>query len=70
MEKLKTALANIIALSTIDYIEEAEDILLPVDDNGRGWGAILQQVLDGKRQLVRYASGVWTTPEKNYDAGK
>ena len=34
------------------------------------WGAILQQVIDGKRHLVRYESGVWSEQQEKYDAGK
>jgi transposase InsO family protein len=69
MDKLKDALTNAPALSTIDY-ESAGEIVLSVDASGDGWGAILQQYVDGKRHPIRYESGVWTTPEKNYDAGK
>ena len=70
MEILKEALTNTLALATLDYADNAGEIILAVDASGEGWSAILQQVKDGKRQPVRYKSGVWSEPEKKYDAGK
>ena len=70
MEELKESLTNAPALSTLNYTEDAREIVLAVDASGEGWGAILQQEKEGKRHPVRYESGVWTPAEKNYDAGK
>ena len=70
MERLKEALTNAPALSTIDYSEEAGEIILAVDASGEGWGAILQQIKEGKRHPIKYESGLWTDLEKKYDAGK
>ena len=72
MEKLKEALIIALALSTIDYDSVAGEIVLSVDASRDCWGAILQQEQpgSGKWHPVRYESGVWTTLEKNYDAGK
>ena len=70
MELLKKALTEAPALSTLDYSEEGGEIVLAVDASGEGWDAILQQEKDGKRHPIRYESGVWTAPEKKYDAGK
>ena len=70
MDILKASLTNAAALATLDYADEACEIILAVDASGEGWGAILQQVIDGKRYPVRYESGLWSEPEKKYDAGK
>ena len=70
MDILKEALKNTPALATLDYTDDAGEIILAVDASGEGWGAILQQVIDGKRYPVRYESGLWSEPEKKYDAGK
>ena len=58
MEILKDALTNAPALATLDYADDIGEIILVVDASGEGWGAILQQVKDGKRHLVQYESGV------------
>ena len=58
MEILKEALTNAPALATLDYADDAGGIILAVDASGEGWGAILQQVKDGKRHPVRYEIGV------------
>ena len=70
MDILKEALTNAAALATLDYADDAGEIILAVDASCEGWGAILQQMIDGKRHPVRYESGVWSEPEKKYDAGK
>ena len=70
MEIRKEALTNAPALATLHYADDAGEIILAVDASEEGWGAILQQVKDGKRHLVRYESGVWSEPEKKYNAGK
>ena len=70
MDTLQEALTNAPALNTLDYAEDVGEIVLAVDASGEGWGAILQQVKDGKRHLVKYESRVLTTSEKGYDAGK
>ena len=67
---LKEALTNAPVLATLDYADDAGEIILAVDASGEGWGAILQQVIDGKSHAVRYESGVWSEPEKKYEAGK
>src|SRR4029077_6786571 len=71
MDTLKDALTNAPALATLDYADDAGEIVLAVDASGEGWGAILQQIKeDGKGHPIRYESGIWTEPEKKYDAGK
>ena len=70
MDILKEALKNAPALATLDYTDDAGEIILAVDASSEGWGAILQQMIDGQRHPVRYESGVWSEPEKMYDAGK
>ena len=72
MDALKDALSNAPALVTLDYADDAGEIVLVVDAGGEGWGAILQQIHtnDGKCHPIRYESGIWTEPEKKYDAGK
>ena len=70
MEIRKEALTNAPALATLHCADDAGEIILAVDAREEGWGAILQQVKDGKRQPVRYESGVWSEPEKKYNAGK
>ena len=85
MDMLKEALTNAPALATIDYAENAGEIILAVDASSEDWGTILQQVDNGKkdgtnstdsgknkgkRHSIRYESGLWTGDEKKYDAGK
>ena len=72
MDTLKDALSNAPALATLDYADDAGEIVLVVDAGGEGWGTILQQIhtKDGKCHPIRYESGIWTKSEKKYDAGK
>src|SRR5437588_988312 len=75
MERLKAALVSAPALKTLCYSPQEDgfvgQIVLGVDACGLGFGAILQQEdRDGKRQPVRYESGLWTPAESRYDAVK
>ena len=70
MDTLKFALINPPALLPLDYTEGAGIIFLGVDSSGTGWGANLGQFVNGKRHPSRYESGIWTDPEKLYDATK
>src|SRR5689334_20392893 len=70
MRTLKKALCSAPALITIDYSLGAGEIILAVDTSKEGWGAILMQIIGGKRHPSRYESGVWNAVEKRYDAGK
>ena len=72
MDILKTDLTTAPAIQSIDYSEEAGEIILGSDASLSGWGSTLMQAAaDGKRRhIVRFDSGVWSEAEKNYDAGK
>ena len=72
METLKAALTTAPALRSIDYADNAGEIILAVDASLRGWGAVLQQVdsVTKKRHPIRYESGLWNEQESRYDAGK
>ena len=71
METLKAALITAPALRSIDYADNAGEIILAVDASLRGWGAVLQQVdsVTKKRHPIRYESGLWNEQESRYDAG-
>ena len=71
MFNLKMALTNAPALVTIDYGPEGGLIIVAFDGSKKGWGGIIMQLdKNGKRHPARYESGIWTTAESNYDAGK
>ena len=71
MEVLKEALTSPPALVGISYEPGAGAIIAAFDASGRGWGAVLmQEDGEGKRHPARYESGLWSTSELNYDAGK
>ena len=75
MRELKHALVSPRALLPITYTAELGKtpgrIVLGVDASHLGYGAILQQEDEnGRRQLARYESGLWTDTERNYDASK
>ena len=61
MNLLKEQLTTASALKSINYHENAGDIVLMVDINDHGWGAVLMQCAAGLKQkqyLIRYESGV------------
>lgn len=68
MTTLQQALTTAPCLITLDY--EAGEIWLKVDASGRGWGAILCQLIKNRMHPSRYESGTWRGPELNYDATK
>lgn len=57
-------------LVSLDLSEGAGEVILMVDACILGWGAVLMQVIEGKRHPVRFESGTWTDAEKKYDATK
>ena len=59
MIQLKKALTSPPALVAIDYSEGAGEIILAVDSSGKGWGAVLMQIMEGKKAPSRYKSGIW-----------
>lgn len=67
MDSLKQALTSAPAMVTS---EGAGDIILSVDASLKGWGAVLQQLIDGKKSFARYEGGLWNEAESRYDAGK
>ena len=70
MDRLKIALTTAPALISLDYSEDAGDIILAVDASLTGWGSVLMQIKEKKRHPSRYESGIWSTAEAKYDATK
>lgn len=70
MNLLKLSLTTPPALVSLDYTEEAGDIILAVDISLEGWGGVLMQFVLGKRYPSRYKSGIWSNAEKKYNATK
>jgi RNase H-like domain found in reverse transcriptase len=72
MLQLKMALVKAPVLIVLDFSEGALRIELGIDASTKiGWGAVLSQYKDdGKLHPARYESGVWSNPEKKYDALK
>ncbi len=70
MDLLKLALTIPPALVSLDYTEEAGNIILAVDASLEGWGGILIQLVKKKKHPSRYESGIWSSVEKKYDATK
>ena len=72
MNLLKEQLMTVSALKSINYHEGAGDIVLVIDVNGHGWGAVLMQYAAGSKQKwhpIRYESRVWSPQKAAYDAG-
>ena len=70
MDCLKFCLCQPPALLPLDYTLAIGSIILAVDSSLRGWGAVLQQLREGKRHPSRYESGLWSEVESRYDAGR
>jgi hypothetical protein len=70
MRLLQKALTEAPGLISIDYSEGAGKIILTVDASLSGWGAILQQLVNGVRHPARFESGIWNGAERSYDATK
>jgi hypothetical protein len=72
IDKLKEYLMRSPTLVSLDFSTSAGLIVLSVDASTTiGWGAILQQLQDdGTTKPARYENGLWSTPEKKYDAVK
>lgn len=70
MRVLKEKVVTAPILVSLDLSEGAGEVILMVDACILGWGAVLMQVIEGKRHPVRFESGTWTDAEKKYDATK
>lgn len=70
IDLFKLALITLLALVSLDYNERASDIILAVDASFEGWGGVLIQLVQGKRHLSRYESGIWSSVEKRYNTTK
>ena len=73
MDAVKTALSSPPALKIIDYSPNAGEVILGVDASLDGYGGNLNQLSSENpkvRHIVRFVSGVWSTAERNYNAGK
>ena len=69
---MKKQLTTVSALKSINYYENADDIVLAVDISGYGWGVVLMQYAAGLKQKqhpIKYESRVWSPQEAAYDAG-
>ena len=54
---------TVLILKSIDYHENAGDIVFVIDASDYEWGAVLMQCaaeLNWKWHLIRYESGVWS----------
>ena len=63
MIQLKKVLISPSALIVINYSEGAGEIILAVDFSGKGWGAVLMQIIENKKAPSRYESGMWNEIE-------
>jgi ribonuclease HI len=70
METLKRKITSPPILITLNYSEEAGEVILMVDASLLGWGCVLMQLIDGKRKPIRFESGLWNSAETKYDATK
>jgi hypothetical protein len=72
MLQLKAALVKAPVLTVLDFSEGGLRMELGIDASTTvGWGAVLSQYKDdGKLHPARYESGVWSDPERKYDALK
>lgn len=70
MDRLKEAITTAPALVTIDYSAEAGRVYMGFDASLVGWGGYLAQEVDGKRHPARFESGIWSSTQSNYDAGR
>ncbi|KAM3506311.1 hypothetical protein MY11210_007613 [Beauveria gryllotalpidicola] len=70
MEELKRLLTTAPILITLSYAEGAGPIVLQVDSSPTGWGAVLMQEIEGRRQPARFESGIWSSAEAKYDQTK
>ena len=57
-------------LRTIDYFENADDIILTVNVSNAEWKAVLMQKHKNKKHSNRYESDLWTNVEKKYNSEK
>ncbi|TMI84695.1 MAG: hypothetical protein E6H10_05305 [Bacteroidetes bacterium] len=72
MDTLKRRLTESPVLITLDLSPSALRIIVNVDAASTiGWGAVLSQYQsNGEIHPARYESGIWSDPEKKYDALK
>ncbi len=70
MDLLQHALTNPPALVSLDHSQGAGNIILAVDASLDGGGAVLMQLVKGKKHPSRYKSGIWSDAEKRHDATK
>ena len=69
---LKEWLTTALALKSINYHKDADDIVFVIDANNHGWKAVLMQCAAGSKQKqhsIRYESRVWSPQKAAYDAG-
>ena len=70
IDLLKLALSSPLALVSLDYSKDEDEIILAVDASLERWGGVLIQLVKGKRLSSRYESGIWSSAEKKYGATK
>lgn len=70
MDLLKLILTTCPAHISLNYIEDAGDIILVVDVNFDGWRGVLMHLIKKKRHLLQYKSEIWFNAKRNYDAMK
>lgn len=69
-DEIKAILSTFPAVMPIDYSLIPFIMIVAVDASGKGWGGVLMQKREGVRRVARYESGVWSSAEATYDAGK
>ena len=70
---LKLKLISASALTSLNYSERADMIILTVNASDNDWSAVLMQILkDSKwlKYIVRFKSDVWSSQKQMYDAEK
>ena len=69
-DTIKSVLSTFPAVMPVDYSLIPFILIIAVDASLKGWGGVMMQERDGVRRIARYESGVWSSAEAAYDAGK
>lgn len=70
LETLKDKVTTAPILISLSFEDGSGEIILMCDASLRGWGAVLMQIIGGKRHPARFESGIWNNAESSYDATK
>jgi hypothetical protein len=57
-------------LVIINYSEKIGEIIVTADASLEEWDVIFMQIVEDRRCLSRYESGIWNQAERKYDTTK